>query len=131
MKSPLFWYEAAWNRKALSHDPRVQAANQSSPLYWVETAWRLGPTADLGENNAPSFGQAIRQGWSRLKGMLSASSEPRIWQSTNGHGAIATEGNQTLWNAYDPVTGRSIQNVSEAEIQAWLEARYYQTPIGH
>lgn len=40
----------------------------------------------------------------------------RVWQTWDEQGVY--------WNARDPVTGRSIERVSESQIRAWIEQRY-------
>ena len=36
---------------------------------------------------------------------------------------------QTLWSAYDPATGRSIDQLSTEEMRSWLEERHYQNHL--
>ena len=55
----------------------------------------------------------------RLMKFLVTSNELRIWQTSDRFG-------NTLWNAYDPATGRSTSLDSEPELRAWIEERYYQ-----
>lgn len=56
--------------------------------------------------------------WHGLMASLDTSDEPRVWpgQPTTG---------QSTWNAYDPVTGKSVHLVSEAELRVWLENLHY------
>ncbi|EDX87011.1 hypothetical protein S7335_4718 [Synechococcus sp. PCC 7335] len=42
---------------------------------------------------------------------------PRVWVTRDAAG-------QTLWNAYDSASGRTIHQVSETELRVWLESRY-------
>ena len=49
---------------------------------------------------------------------LLADAEPQVWQTTDANG------NQ-WWSAHDPATGRSLYNVSEREMRAWIEQRYF------
>jgi hypothetical protein len=49
---------------------------------------------------------------------LMTDAEPQVWQTTDANG-------KRWWNAHDPATGRSLYNVPEAEMRAWLEQRYY------
>ncbi len=51
--------------------------------------------------------------------LLVAGDELRVWQTNDRFG-------NTLWNAYDPVTGSSKILDSEAELRSWIEGRYYQ-----
>ncbi|MBW4696186.1 MAG: hypothetical protein KME27_31110 [Lyngbya sp. HA4199-MV5] len=48
---------------------------------------------------------------------LMTDAEPRVWYTSDADGCL-------LWHAYDPVTGRSFTDVSEAEMRAWIEQRY-------
>lgn len=57
--------------------------------------------------------------WQSIIASLSTSSEPHVWLTKDGAG-------HTVWNAYDPVTQRSIEQVSANELRAWLEDRHYQ-----
>lgn len=135
MSSPLHWYEAVWNVNSsnAAKPATPPAAREQSPLFWLEEAWKLGPTADLQEEPSANSGRTLRNGLNRLISFFTVSSEPRIWQSSNGLGPIfkGQSAKQVLWNAYDPETGRSIYGVSETELRAWLEERYYQTRVGH
>ncbi|MGL5081429.1 MAG: hypothetical protein ACRC8A_08070 [Microcoleaceae cyanobacterium] len=47
---------------------------------------------------------------------LTATNRLRVWPSTDSNG-------MPLWNAYDPITGDSISDLSESEMRAWLEQR--------
>ncbi|ASC71686.1 hypothetical protein XM38_026400 [Halomicronema hongdechloris C2206] len=46
---------------------------------------------------------------------------PRIYQRHDAAGNV-------VWQAYDPLTRRSIMSQSEQEIRAWLEERYAHQP---
>jgi hypothetical protein len=50
---------------------------------------------------------------------LSVSTEPHVWQTQDSTG-------KTVWNAFDPMTKRSIEQVSAQELRVWLEERHYQ-----
>lgn len=70
------------------------------------------------------FADALRSASAKLSGLsnrliskLSASSDPYVWETHNAEGEIA-------WSAEDPLSGRAIFNVSEAEMRVWLEGRY-------
>lgn len=52
-----------------------------------------------------------------LLSKLNASSDPHVWEARSAAG-------ETTWSAKDPISGRAIFNVSEAEMRAWLESRY-------
>jgi hypothetical protein len=57
--------------------------------------------------------------WQTIVARLAVSDEPRVWKSQDDQGCI-------LWNAYDPRTGRSVNKMTTAELQVWLEERHYQ-----
>lgn len=61
----------------------------------------------------------LQDAWQRAVAYLSTSSEPHVWRSQDSTG-------QVIWNAYDPLTRRSIERVSMNEVRVWLEERYYQ-----
>lgn len=48
----------------------------------------------------------------------SRDSEPRVWYSRDRMG-------NTWWSALDPVTGRTINQVSESEMRSWIERRHH------
>lgn len=60
----------------------------------------------------------LRQQWLGAIARLESSSEPNVWRTHDEVGAIT-------WNAYDPVTGKAIYQVSASEVRAWLEERYH------
>jgi hypothetical protein len=61
--------------------------------------------------------------WKRAIAYFAASDEPHVWQSQNQQG-------ETVWNAHDPRTGRSVNDLSASELRVWLEERHYQTSVG-
>lgn len=58
--------------------------------------------------------------WQHALSYFYTSSEPRIWQTEDSFGRPA-------WSAYDPMTGRSIEQVSVQDLRIWLEERHYQS----
>jgi hypothetical protein len=66
-----------------------------------------------------SFVSQLNDFWQRAIAFLEVSSEPRVWQTRNTVG-------ETVWSAYAPSTGRSIEQVSASELRIWLEERHYQ-----
>ncbi|NJL85413.1 MAG: hypothetical protein HC886_04690 [Leptolyngbyaceae cyanobacterium SM1_1_3] len=52
-----------------------------------------------------------------LQKSLLQTTEVQVWQSRDRSGKL-------WWCAYDPATGRSLHQVTEAEICCWLERRY-------
>lgn len=64
------------------------------------------------------FQARLRQRWHQAIARLEASSEPNVWRTHDEVGAIT-------WNAYDPVTGKAIYQVSASEVRVWLEERHH------
>lgn len=52
---------------------------------------------------------------------LLGNSDPFIWQKTDRNG-------NTWWIINDPLTGTRFHAVSEEEVRAWIEQRYYAQP---
>ena len=48
---------------------------------------------------------------------LVADAEPQVWYTCDAEGNL-------WWHAYDPITGRSLYDASEAEIRVWIEQRH-------
>ncbi|MBD2055726.1 hypothetical protein H6F88_06795 [Oculatella sp. FACHB-28] len=80
----------------------------------VELVSRQSPNGKL-----PKFGAKLNSLWQTMLAHLKVSSEPQVWQTRNTAGEI-------VWNAYNPTTGQSLDQVSEQEVRAWLEERHYQ-----
>jgi hypothetical protein len=57
--------------------------------------------------------------WQTAIAHLAVSDEPHVWKSQDERG-------YTVWNAYDPKTGRSVNKLSESDVRVWLEERHYQ-----
>lgn len=83
--------------------------------YWP--AFSLGQ--DLAHASESGIVQGLHRVWQNLLAQFNTSDEPRVWPSQNRDGVPA-------WNAYDPVTGQSVNLVSEAELRVWLEDLHYQ-----
>ena len=49
---------------------------------------------------------------------LSQEHEVKAWEKTDRRG-------NTYWNVYNPVTDKTVQFGSEAEVRIWLEQQYY------
>ena len=62
--------------------------------------------------------RARRQRIWQLVITTSRDSEPRVWYDRDCMG-------NTWWSALDPVTGRTINQVSESEMRAWIERRHH------
>lgn len=82
------------------------------------TAYWPVPLFGRHEASASPRWAALRHLWQELVARLDVSDEPRVWP---GHTATG----QPAWNAYDPITGRSINLVSESELRIWLEDLHY------
>jgi Cdc6-like AAA superfamily ATPase len=61
---------------------------------------------------------ALKRIVQRFVQFLSSGNEPEIWTKTDRYGNI-------IWQAYDPISRRSVSRRSEAEMREWLEQRYY------
>jgi hypothetical protein len=84
----------------------VYSTNQA---YWPVRAGR----------SRPALSARLSDLWQGVLSHLSISTaEPRTWTSLTADG-------QTLWNAYDPVSGKTIRHASDSEVRTWLEERYY------
>ena len=55
----------------------------------------------------------------RLTFWLASSHELRVWKTSDRDG-------NSCWQAYDPLTDRSICVASDAQMREWIEQRYYQ-----
>ncbi|MDX2243703.1 MAG: hypothetical protein NW224_23730 [Leptolyngbyaceae cyanobacterium bins.302] len=51
-----------------------------------------------------------------LLSQLHQSTELQVWQEFD-------QAEHCFWNAYDPITQRSIYGISEAEMRVWIEQR--------
>lgn len=56
--------------------------------------------------------------WQNLLARLETNTEPHVWQTSDGS-------DQTLWNAYDPITQMTINHASADELRIWLEELHY------
>lgn len=87
---------------------------KAATAYWPVP--RLG-RSESSASGAPRWAVLRRLG-QELVARLAVSDEPRVWPGRTPTG-------QSVWNAYDPITGRSINLVSEAELRTWLEDLHY------
>jgi hypothetical protein len=70
------------------------------------------------ENRQSTLVQTLQTLGGHLMRFLTAERELRIWQtSRNG---------RQVWHAYDPITNRKRQFVTEDDLRAWLDNRYYE-----
>lgn len=78
---------------------------------------RVEPTGSQ-QTRHPSLKSRFQQFWLWLRSNLLSSDEPRVWFTRDRAG-------QTWWHGDDPVTGRSINYVTETEMRVWIEQRHY------
>jgi hypothetical protein len=62
--------------------------------------------------------------WQSIKARLEPSSEPHVWQTQDEIG-------QSAWSAYDPRSGQTLHQVSEAMMRSWLESLHTQPSIAY
>ncbi|HIK57411.1 MAG TPA: hypothetical protein IGS37_19880 [Synechococcales cyanobacterium M55_K2018_004] len=55
--------------------------------------------------------------WDQFLNLAATNAEPHVW-TTRDHG-------MSVWHAYDPLTGESLEVGSEEDVRVWLEERYY------
>lgn len=60
----------------------------------------------------------LQNGWNGYVHLLVQGDRPRVWQKRNRFGMLQ-------WYAHDPISGRSIQGVTENEALIWLESILY------
>jgi hypothetical protein len=69
------------------------------------------------QQNHQKKSRTVRTGfhgfWQTVLAQLAPTSEPRVWQTQDETG-------QTVWSAYDPISGKSIHQVSADRVRAWL-----------
>lgn len=64
--------------------------------------------------NAPNLAAQLASHWQRLLTHLNATTEPRVWQTSDRR-----------WNAYDPISQLTIDQASADELRTWLEELHY------
>jgi hypothetical protein len=74
--------------------------------------------ANFPQVTAKSWTEAIRQLVIHL--LIGKQPEIQVWKNFQ-HSAVHPE--DISWSAYDPTTGKRVNNVSEAEVRRWLEQR--------
>lgn len=91
-------------------------------------SWQNAQTLERIFHQSPARQRSLKtplnKVWQRAIAYFAASNEPHVWQTQDVDG-------KPVWNAYDPATHRSIDQVSAAELRIWLEERYYQDPLAH
>lgn len=92
-------------------------------LRWFgHQSWASFPQQDTFNQSNRSSMSWLEQAAQFFVQRLMADAEPRVWHTCDAEGYI-------WWHAHDPVTGRSLHDVSEAEMRAWIEQRYACTPV--
>jgi hypothetical protein len=74
------------------------------------------PFKEIDTKNQPSFWSKIKQLWELLF-QTSLVPELQVWSKRDRWG-------NTLWSAYDPLTGRSISQITEEQMRIWIEQQY-------
>lgn len=87
-------------------------------LRWFEQQWETTPKQSAATHLKQLVLTWLEQAAQRFVQRLMTDAEPQVWQTTDADG-------KRWWNAHDPATSRSLYNVPEAEMRAWLEQRYY------
>jgi hypothetical protein len=78
----------------------------------------------LSDGFRPQFegvSQWLNQAARAIAHALIGSSDPFIWQKIARHG-------NTWWMIDDPLTGNRFHALSEEEVRAWIDQRYYAQP---
>lgn len=78
------------------------------------------PAATLQDFTKAAYGKlrSIKQNMlSELTASLTGAPEPTVWQSKQ-------QKKQEKWSAYNPVSGKTVHNLSETEMRVWLEKHY-------
>lgn len=90
-----------------------------SQMHW-QPVHPMARTSRQHPTSGPTWTKGVKALWQRAIAHLTVSDEPHVWHSQDAQG-------QTLWNAYDSRTGRSISRVSATNLRIWLEERHYQS----
>ena len=86
------------------------------PLQNNQAYWPLR-SSNAQKSTHESLSNRFARLFSLLCSQMSGEDGPAVWLTHDAAG-------QAVWSAEDRVSGRSIRNVSEAELRVWLEARY-------
>lgn len=87
-------------------------------LSYLEYQQQIIPTKQKLRTSQSTF-LKLKQIWQLLVNSLMLNSELRVWSKRDRNGNV-------WWSAYEPTTGRSIHQISEAEMVDWIEKRHYQ-----
>lgn len=82
-----------------------------SQLTWSNNRISHGPSGRTWKTSLQSL-------WRKVLVYMTTTDEPKVWKTQTRQG-------DTLWNAYDPRTGRSTSKASADELRAWLEDRHH------
>ncbi len=87
--------------------------------YHVEgkSALRLGHTRPWMGTLLATLKLQVKRFWTEILAELGQRREPQVWQTSDPYGRLS-------WCAYDPETGKTVENLSEQEVRIWLEGRY-------
>jgi hypothetical protein len=61
--------------------------------------------------------KALKTAWQWLTQSLFASQEVKVWCTADPQGNLS-------WSALDPISGRSVNGLSEDQMRVWLEQRH-------
>ncbi len=110
---------------AIEEADRVGMSQGDTPMKAPITLFTSGITSQRANKlrstrrNFKQFsnGSFLRKFWRMLTRILFVNNELHVWQQRDQTGTI-------LWNAYDPMTGKSIVSNSEDEMRSWIETHY-------
>lgn len=91
-------------------------AKRSINWWHFPLAHFVSPSTARIEDYPSTLKARLAELWKSFLLNLKSSTEPRVWHERD------REGN-TLWNAYDPVTGKSVYGITEHEMRIWIEHR--------
>ncbi|WP_050765758.1 hypothetical protein [Synechococcus sp. PCC 7335] len=90
----------------------------AAPAFQLNQAyWPLRRTSYTSNQGQSNLWRQLKNLFSTLLAQMEGTAGPRVWVTRDAAG-------QTLWNAYDSASGRTIHQVSETELRVWLESRY-------
>lgn len=89
-------------------------------FYWRNPHYNAASTVGGSLNQTqPSWSARLSNFWHGWLASLDVSTEPRVWSTRNSQKEIT-------WNAYDPMTGHGIYQVTDYDLRVWLEDLHYQ-----
>lgn len=75
------------------------------------------PFKPINQKSKPSFWLKIKQLLESLLQSSLATPGLQVWSKRDRYG-------NTLWSAYDPLTGHSISRITEEQMRVWIEQQY-------